>query len=386
MEISPIRLIRDDVAVWLVYAGRGRRFFELFRDTRSVFLSLPGFNANENVFQSEEALRRHLAMSDAIGRWVSGASNTPPSRNPATYNPYPYISGTSEAKSFAAELGNIDRLFKEAKVGDLILSPSLGHYDPYLIGEITQKWSKEDDREIPLLQNEIVPTRRVRWLNTALARRDFPVKVSKRLQNQHAITRVDPDFYEDIFSLVYPNYVWGDRSKLDIFGDGYTGNDPLQPYAPAFLVKYVLASVFAYEKGEFDAFQDLDPQDAIDAYYDAALIEHFGQNFNSPGKFSVIAKLASLSVLASAGLMVALADPNSNFDQTKIEVVEQVKGSVQGANKAQVINDLDGYVGSMKPVWRKRQKDLGKAANNSMPLSLDNKVEVATHKAELSGQ
>lgn len=387
MEISPIRLIPTDASVWLVYAGRGRRFFQTFRDTRSIFLSLPGFNATENVFASDELTRRHLAMSDAVGRWISGATNSPPSRNPATYNPYSHQAGTSEAKSFSADLGNISRMFKEAKPGDLVLSPTVGHYDPYLIGEISHGWKKTDDREIPLLQSEIVPTRKVRWLNTALARRDFTSRVSRRLQNQHAITRMDEDLYEDIFDAVYPNYVWGERSKLDVFGDSYTGTDPLQPYASALLLKYVIASVFAYHKDQFDAFQALEPHDAIIAFYDETLVLEFAQNFNSPGKFSIVAKLGALSILASAGLIVATADHTVPLQQTKTEATETVKGAMSGAGKAAMANELDGYVNSMSAVkWPDVQEKLGKLSNDTMKISLSNTVEVAQHKAELDAR
>ncbi|WBH18052.1 hypothetical protein [Sphingomonas radiodurans] len=383
MEVSKIRLIRNDVSVWLVYAGRGRKFFDLFRQTRSVFLSLPGFDANETVFQSDELIRRHLAMSDAVGRWISGADSNPPSRRPNSYNPYP----NSDAGSFAHELGNIYRLFIDAKPGDLVLSPTHGHFDPYLVGEITQPWRKEDDTPIPLLEDELVPTRKVRWLNTALARRDFPARVSRRLQNQHAITKIDTDLYQDIFGLVYPSYVWGQKSKLDVFGDSYTGTDPLQPYASALLVKYVVASVFAYEKGEFAAFQKLEPHAAIDAFYDETLVSEFGQNFNSPGKFTIIAAVGSLSILASAGLIVATADPAQPFNQTKTEAVQTVSGAMTGAGKAPRTQELDGYVNSMTAVnWTDVQKKLGKPSNDTMKTSLSNSVEVATHRAELNAR
>jgi hypothetical protein len=387
MELSQIRLVRDDVAIWLIYAGRGRRFYEIFQQSKSVFLNLPGFNATERVFESDELIRRHLKMSDEIFRYVSGARNSPPSRRAANYNPYPYASGTAEAKSFAAELGNIERLFVEAKPGDIVMSPPFGHFDPYLIGEIRRTWTKDDDLEIEMLQGEAVPTRKVRWLNVALARRDFPARVSRRLQNQHAITRVDPIFYKDILDLVYPSYIWGERSKLDVFGDDYKGTDPLQPYASALLVKYVIASVFAFKKDEFDNFQKLSPHDAIEQFYDESLVEEFGQNFNSPGKFSVVAAIGSLSLLASAALIVATSDPSQNIEVAKIEAKDTVKDAMKGADKGAKEAEVDAYVDSMEAVnWNRVRKELGKPSNATMPLNLSNKVEVATHRAELNAR
>lgn len=387
MEVERIRLVRDNVAIWLVYAGRGRRYFELFREKGVVFLNLPGFNANDRVFESDESIRKHLAMSDEIYRWLRSARNSPPSRQASSYSAYPHKSGTSDAKSFNAEAGNIQRMFVEAKVGDIILSPPVGHYDPFLVGEIRTAWNKSDDIEVPFLQGEVVPTRKVRWLNVALARRDFPPRVSRRLQNPLAISKIDNDLYEQILNLVYPSYVWGERSKLDVFGDNYKGTDPLQPYASALLVKYVIASVFAFEKGEFDQFQGLQPRDAIDRYYDEQLVKEFGQNFNSPGKFSIVAALGSLSLLASAGLIVATSDAAANFNQVKAEAMATVKGAMKGSGKAAKEAELDDYVGSMEAVnWNRVQRELGKPSNATMPLNLSNTVEVATHRAELNAR
>jgi len=387
MELGRIRLIREDVAIWLVYAGRGRRYFDTFQTSGSIFLNLPGYEANERVFASTELMRRHLAMSDEIFQWVIGSRNDPPSRNAASYSPYPHKSGTTDAKSFSAEIGNIQRMFVEAKVGDLILSPPYGHFEPFLIGEITHRWRKEDDLELPSLNNEKVPVRKVRWLNSALARRDFPPRVSRRMQNQLAISKLDERYYEEVLRLVYPSFVWGEQSKIDIFGENYAGTDPLQPYAPALLIKYVLASVFAFEQDSFDKFQSLEPLDAIDQFYREDLIEHFGQTFNSPGRYSVIAALSSLAVLSAAGMVVATSDVSTPFSQVQTEAREEVKGTLKGPGKTSLENDLDNYVNSMKAVnWRKVQKQLGEPANSSMTLSMNNTAEVASHRAELNAK
>lgn len=387
MKIDRIRFIRDDVAIWLVYAGRRRGYFDVFRETGSVFLSLPGFDANQRTFGSQEEIRRHLAMSDEVGKWLNGVRRDPPSRRASSYSPYPHKSGDSEAKSFSAEVGNIQRLFADAKVGDIILSPPIGHYDPFLVGEITKKWSKADDLEVQLLQNELVPTRKVRWLNVALARRDFPPRVSRRMQNQHAITQLDTQYYEEVLGDIYPSYVWKNQSKLDIFGDSYTGTDPLQPYESAKLVKFVAASVFAFIDGKFDDFQNLNIDDAIEVYYDETRVDEFGQSFNSPGKFSVTAAIAAFSILASTGLIIATADPKSNFDVIKSEATETVRSAMSGANKGQQQELLENYAKSMraKP-WKRVQAEIGSRSNKTLPLNLSNEVEVATHKAELSAK
>jgi hypothetical protein len=385
MELSTIKILRDDVKIWLVYAGYKRRFFEDFAQSNRVFLNLPGFDAAAGVFQSDELMRRHLAMSDAVSAYVRGAIPAVPSRLPTSYNPYPHIPGTAEARSFSAELGNITRLFVDAQVGDLVMSPPTGHFDPFLIGEIATAWSKNDDLEVPKLLGEIVPTRRIKWSNVVLNRQDFPTRTSKRLQNRHAITLLDDEYYSDIFDLVYPTYSWQDRSKLDLFGDEYLGKDPMQPYQSALLLKYILSSVFAFEKDAMNDFQSLSINAAIEKYYDESLVEDIYQNFNSPGKFSVIAKSTMLAALATAGILMATADPNGSFNQQRVQTAEQIQGAASGPNQQAMNAVVDNYLNSLDgPAWKPVQKDLGVPAKDSLGLSLDNAVEVATHRAEIN--
>jgi len=125
LDVSRIRLLREDISVWLVYAGRGRRYFDYFKNEGVVFLSLPGFEASATVFQSEQLVRQHLAMSDNVRKWVNGGLSAPPSRRPGSYAAYPHAAGTTEAKSFSADVGNINRMFIEARAGDLVLTPPL---------------------------------------------------------------------------------------------------------------------------------------------------------------------------------------------------------------------------------------------------------------------
>lgn len=387
MQIDRIKILSDDASVWLVYAGRGRSFIDEFYALNTMFLSLPGFAASSAVFASDQLMRRHLAMADQVAKWIFGIRSTAPSRLATSYSPSPYVAGTSEAKGFAADLGNIRRMYVEAKAGDLVLSPRRGQLDPFLIGEVRSNWDAGDTLPIGTLDGEIVPVRKMRWLDTALARRDFSPRIARRLQNQHAITRLDDRFYKEIFDLVYPSYVWQDNSKFDVFGEDYRGTDPTQIHPTALLIKYIVASVFAFEKGEIDDFHALSTDQAVLVYYDENLIEHFGQNFNSPGSFSVISRRKFLAVLASAGIIIATAGATGHLptqiDQAIDDVSSAIKGPHKGAHKAKV----EDYVHSMKSVdWKKVQKERGEPARQSLTLSLSAEKQISTHRDELNAR
>jgi len=387
VELSPIRLLRDDVAVWLVYAGYNRRFLDEFADHNRVFLNLPGFDATPQVLGDRSLMRQHLAMSDAIAEYIRGHVPTNPSRNPNSYSSTPHPTGTPDARKFSAELGNISLLFNEVKVGDIVMCPGTGQYDPFLIGEITTAWAKADDLAVPQLNGEIVPARRVRWINVAATRRDFAPRTAKRLFKRHAITQVDRRFYQDIFDNIFPSYSWGDRSKLDLFGNGYAGKDPLQPFDAAKLLKYIMSSVFAYEDGAFSHFQSLSIDVAINKYYDENRVVDLHQNFNSPGKFTVIMKSGMAATLLAAGILMATADPAASPQQQRIVVSAQVASATTGSGQPAAKAELDNYINSFQSTtWKPVQSNLGKSAKKTLGLTLDNSVEVARHRDELNAK
>ena len=375
------------MAVWLVYAGYNRRFLNDFAANNRVFLNIPGFDATPQAFADRAIMRRHLAMSDAVADYIRGHAPNNPSRNPNLYSSTPYETGTTDARKFSAELGNISQLFTQAKIGDVVMCPGNGQYDPFLVGEITRNWAKADDFAVPQLAGEFVPTRRVRWIDVAATRRDFAPRTAKRLYNRHAITQVDRRFYQDIFDNIFPSYSWGDRSKLDLFGNGYAGKDPLQPYEAAKLLKYVMSAVFAYEDGFFAAFQALDVEAAIAQYYDESRVADLHQNFNSPGKFTVIIKSGIAATLLAGGILMATADPSASPQQQRDAVSAQIGGAMQGAGQTVAKAELDNFVNSFDNTrWKPVQSTLGRSAKNTLDLTLDNSVEVARHKDELNAQ
>lgn len=267
------------------------------------------------------------------------------------------------------------------------MSPAQGQYDPFLIGEISTKWAKSDDLAVVKLQGEEVPTRRIRWLNIALNRRDFSPRTARRLVNRHAITQLDNSVYQDVFDTVYPNYSWGDRSKIDLYGNGYAGKDPMQPYDSAKLLKYIMSSVFAFQAERMVEFNGLSVDDAIDVFYDEDLVEELAQNFNSPGKFTLIAGGGLTSILVAAGLMMATADPGGSVAQQKTQTSQQIDAVMKGNGKAEAKVELDNYLNSVAgTTWKPVQKNLGKSAKKTLGLSLDNSVEVARHKAEINAR
>lgn len=346
LSLPDTKFLRDDVNVWLVYSGNRRRFFEDFVTNSAIFLDLPGFSANEHTFGTDENLRRHIRMADAIRDYHRGSTSTPPSRRVDTYSGIAASSKDPEGRSFNAEVGNAQRMYVDAKAGDVILSPPMGHYDPFLIGVISEEWKPDQVAFARAYGDDALPSRRVKWQSVSVSRRQFPDEVAKPLQNPHAISLVDRSLYFEIFMSAFPSFVWGNISKLDVYGNAYSSNDPLETFEAAFLIKFFAAAFCAYEAGKIAEFNQLAPQAGILEFYDPSRVLEFRQNFNSPGKFAIAAAAAAMGLSVAAGI-AAVSDSNSaaiNLPKASAQLEKTIPDSDKNTK-----NIADGFLKSLSP-------------------------------------
>lgn len=306
------RFLDADQNVWLVYSGRARQFFDTFAANNCVFLTVPGFDAAANTFEDPGRIRQHLRMADEVRRWINGQRQDPPPRRAAQYRADPEPANTPEGRRFNAELGNLERLFRRVRKGDLILSPARGHYLPMLIGEVVSEWQPEQVLPVERLDLETVPYREVRWIRDDIARRDFPPRVARAIENQHAISLLDEEYYEEIYKIAYDAYVWRGRSKMDFAAPLYSGHDPLETYEGAFLIKYFVAAFEASENGNIEEFGRLSPKEAVVRFYSRERVTDFIQEFSSPGKFTLLGVGTTLASVV--GICVAITVSSDNLD------------------------------------------------------------------------
>lgn len=368
MEFPRIKIVQPDVSIWLVYAGYRRRHFEQFRRTNRIFLDLPGFGANSTTFENDDEIGRRLAMSRTLRKWLLNQEGARPSNQFTSYQPETYPSGSTEARGLAAEIGNVFRMFVQAKPGDIVISPPIGHYNRMLVGEIVGDFNPDHSVDVSYWDNEAVPARRVRWLSTNITRRSFSSSLARSLQNQHAISQIDEGFTEEVLRLTYPNFSWGDKSKIDVFGTNYTGEDPTQLNSTSILLKYCAAAVIAIERDEIENFRSLGFSKAIEDYYDRSDIDHFRVNFNSPGRFEALFNLRPGSTLMSALLAFAKNDHGERNDPDQL--AEDVKQSLRGPGKQEFSEDVNRLVASLRDdSWDELEK-LGDAASSDLNIEL----------------
>jgi hypothetical protein len=317
VEIPDFKFIPSTVSVYLYYAGRNRKYMTVSRLDNAVFLDLPGFITDEDTFINDENIIRSLNRSAAVRRNLRSPENFNAATGLADYpRQVPQVDGRVD-RSFSADFGNVRTLFVEIKTGDIIIMTPEAHYDNLLIGEITSDWNAEQTMTLPDQGANPLPYREVRWLAHSLTRRDFPARVARRMQNRKAISRFDPNLYDEIFKYVYPRYIWGNTSKLDVFAPSYSSADPTVTLESSFLIKYAVAAYAAILKDEIDRFHSLPLEQAAREYFDPALVIQIAQAFGSPGGYLAKVIGTGAAITIAAILSLALSDESQTADQAK---------------------------------------------------------------------
>lgn len=302
------KIISPSQEMWLVYPGANRRYFKEFQESGVAFLEIPGFAPSARVFESDAEIRRHYRLALSVLRHVRDGAE-PPSRAASAY-PDAKPSGRGAA-TFNQRVGNISRLYRQAKPGDVVISPAFGHYDAMLIGEIQGEWARGDTMAIAKLGNERVPVRRVTWTSKQIAMRDLPSAVAKSMRNKHAVTKVAPAHRRAIYDRLYDSYLLGGSAKLEIAAPAHESKDPLATLEAASMLKYFLAAASAWEGGDsaFEVFCTRDVRAVIESSVDLGFVSRFEQSFASPGKYVLVLSGGGLLAgLVAIGIAAATSD------------------------------------------------------------------------------
>lgn len=313
------KVIANDQTIWAVFPGRDRRFLDLFRETNSIFLDFPGIALTPQVFADDNLLRRHVGMSYAIAGYRRGIQQAVPGRNPLGYE----VKRDGEINK---AVGILRGMFVRMKVGDLVVIGGKSLYEPFIAGEIVSPFSPADTIELPYYGLERVPVRKVRWLRVNAERRILSQKLSHLLSNRTAVITIGKEeFGDEIYKLVYGDYVFGDDGRYVFPGPKYN-NIARQTIPGINLLSYFIAANHAHDEGEIDKFAALDLYPATENYFHQEILHSFELEFASPGEYVIYAKQAGLA------LLVALCVAATSGDFTYAE-----------AQAATIVNSADHH-------------------------------------------
>ncbi|GAB3130416.1 hypothetical protein [Novispirillum itersonii] len=289
------RIISEDHGVWAMFPGRGKKFLDSFRANSVVFLDVPGISLTPDVLADDELLKKHIGMARSVQSWHQNKKvDAEPSRNPADYNP-------RQTRNLISALGNVRALFDTAEVGDLILVASRDMYEPILVGEIRTPFDPEDVINFHIYDQETIPVRRVRWLPIRVLRTTLSKDLSNLLSNQHAILTVRKGLRAEIYNFSYNSYVYDGGGRYQFDGLRYSKN-ALATIPAIQLISYFVAAFHAQQIGELNQFNALSVCEAINNYFEQDTLNYFQMNFNSPGWFTLGAKIAALGLFVAAGV------------------------------------------------------------------------------------
>lgn len=370
--IPNFKLIKQDTSVYLFYAGQNRKFFDDTKQTSSLFLDLPGFQADENTFSDRDLINQSVYRARAARRYLSRPAEHP---RPRPANEYPSLTPSIDGRldrGFLADSVNTEILFSEVKSGDVIIITPRSHYDPILLGEVIGEWSTDDFLVLPEFGEFSVPFRKVKWITHSLARSDFSRPVAKRMHNRRTITKIDQNYYEDIFKLIYPRYIWGNTSKLDIFSQVYSSNDPTATGEASFLIKYAIALYAATLKGQVDDFVSLEKQQAAGKYFDPTIVDQMAQSFGSPGGYMARLIGTAAGMFVAAVLLIALSDESQGLAGVKQQAIDESRHQLM-----EVITDeqFSPFANSLRAgTDDELRKTYGREAKAKLGLTLEGEV------------
>lgn len=294
--------------IWSVFPGINRKFFSQFAQEGVIFLDTPGVALSAEVLANDDHLSRHVTMSRALVKYITGASAEPPSRNPARH---PY----TRSVSLSAAVGNVRNMFIAMRPGDLVLTSSGSFYDSILVGEVAGPYDPKLVVTHPKYGNELIPARRIKWIQIKRERRFLSEGLSRLLSNQKAVITIDKEVYgEEVYKFAYGDYVFNEESRYVYHGPKYKNIAPTT--IPGIdLITYFSAAFNAAEIGEIDKFATMSINDAMQNYFEQDFLYSFEIDFASPGEYVLHAKRAALPLCVA--LLVYATSGTISFQEAQ---------------------------------------------------------------------
>lgn len=208
--MSSVKDVAPDVKIFVVHPGESKKYFDLFYRSCKVFLNIPGMDLHVNDFGNNDLLRKKLrrTISIADGKEVLSTD-----------------AYSGEAKGISPLYGSFSALYARAKIGDLIVVPSRGYFEPFLIGEIISDYNDED---VTIIHSDEykTPYRKVRWLRNDINKKNVSEALASQMINRKAVIEINEEhLIKEVLGLAYGKYTYKDTSKSYLSGSNYNSKN-----------------------------------------------------------------------------------------------------------------------------------------------------------------
>ncbi|MBS9476081.1 hypothetical protein [Ancylobacter radicis] len=334
------KIVEQSQKAWVVHAGKAQRHYDIFRDNELVFLEVPYIQLNNSRLRTGAGIRRAIRQSIDLRRYNETTGISEPTRQFEDY-----ASGSFSEKSLQALVGSINRIYSQAKVGDIVIVPGREAVDgitqPVVrFGEIAAPFSDEDIFESGEGSIAKVPFRRVRWLNT-VPRKQLTVRLERRIGKPPAVRQITIDRdAEELLGLVYESYIFHGNSNSVIFADRYDGSDFVVLNRSSEIIAFLVSAHAKLSLGRDHNFRVSDLEEFTERHFSDASISNIEVDFASPGYWRIIGASVSLGAFVALGVAVLTSGMSVADMQGGIEVMNSVSPDGTAADLQESMNIL----------------------------------------------
>ena len=384
--IPNIKNIKDGTNVWVVHSGKNKKRFDIFANTNTVTLDMPGLVLSPDMDLLKEDIFSVILMSEAVNNWhkqnakfiiedlrwhKKNSENSDfedekpeppaePSRNPQVYPVPEKAKGRMRYKRTA-----IKRFLFEIKEGDLVIVPAKTVYDSFLVGFVQSSENSIGSSFIKGFGEDRFPTREVKWLPHKVTKRGLSDGLSKLLEQRQAVTKVDLGIHApELFSAIFGAYTYKGTAGFDIDCPNYRGRNPLETIPILELTAFYVA-LWHIIQDDPSQLSGLSFKDIIDGHYEEELVLSLGNEFHSPGYARTIFCSIPLLYFSLAGMAMALNGC------AEVESLEISSGSASGNISDEEINKyLEPMIKHMTQNLKEAVNKKGKQAREELGASV----------------
>lgn len=299
------KIVTEDQAIYRVNSGHGRRFFSLFQEKNMAFLEIPDAGISPETFRNVESARRHVRRARDVADYIRSENTVP---NLTLTHRLSDYDGKPDAddRSGNSLFGSVSSLYHNAKVGDLIVSPSAGPFREILYGEITSDFAETDQIDLAEFGGLSVPFRKVKWFKKTERSELLPYELSEYISGRKAVQLIKRQGEALRFlDIAYGSYITQDSSRAVIAAQRYRADNFFETSDLNDLIGFLIAAVRVTLDQSADELSELSIREAIKKYVDRDTLEYFSQNFNSPGASTFKSKLVHLA--PAVAILIAIA-------------------------------------------------------------------------------
>lgn len=375
------KVIDKNQNIWVIFPGRGRKYFNRFYDEKKIFLDLPGTLFDERVneismsqYRKQEVkdyVRKNVVRSLKIQEWTRETETeifptNAPSKN---LDDFP-TRFPEEPKNFGSIVSTAGKFFIGMKHGDLVLVPGKGGaFSSVHFGELRGGFSPTNSVRLPKFREERAQARNVNWLGVDASRVDFSRDVYGYLTRPPAIHQIsDPKAKLEVYGTAYKNYIVGDKSRALVFAKEYDGKDPTAVNPVNDAVKFLVAVYNCHAQQNAHELQKITDIKAFsEKYYNPDLLDNYTLDFHSPGQYGIYPREAALSLFLSTTMALSSGIGLSSCHGETIKLENNMSDQIKGAEEYEPhINEL---IQTLSPEAKQQVDELSNEAKAQIGLT-----------------